>query len=179
MNTGVKIYYHEDFYRQKELVPEENYFSAGRFIDEYPTKEGSIYGFYGITSRPEQKVKLLDRSIPFEDIKKALDVLCFLYSEDVETGYGSTEVKDENSVVWGFEQYGIFAKRRENHVEAIWLCSSYLFPKDRAGQHLSKALFMLTHLYNLVLIDWDSEIICRFNSESSVKNYLTQNLAFD
>ena len=173
------IFYHEDFYRQIELVPEENYFATGRFIDELPSKEGSIHGIKNITVRPEQKIKLLERKISIEEIRKILDPISLSYSENVKKGYGQSAWKDKNTVVWGFEQYGIFVKRSDIFVEAIWLCDFYLFPQDRIGRHLANAIYLISKTYNLILIDWNKEIICRINSEKDVKEYLSQNLSFD
>src|SRR5436305_743424 len=144
------IFFHEDFYRQKELVPEENYFAAGRFIDDLPPKEGSIYGFNNIKVRPEQKIKLLDRKILTEEVREILDPICLLYSENVHTGYGQSDWKDKNTVVWGFEQYGLFVKSREGFVEAIWLTHSSVFPQTKSSQHLSKAMFDISRQYSLI-----------------------------
>jgi hypothetical protein len=173
------IFYHEDFYKQIELAPEENYFAAGRFINELPPKEGSIYGFSNITVRPEQKIKLLDRKIPFEEIKTILDPISLLYSENVKTGYGQSAWKDKNTVVWGFEQFGLFVKHQKSFVEAIWISDSPAFPQDKNGKHLSKAIFTISKTYALILIDWNKEIICRIRSEDDVREYLFQNLSFD
>lgn len=173
-----KIFYHEDFYRQIELIPEENYFSASRFITELPPTETSEHGIYNLTTRPEQKVTLLDRNISIVGIKNILDPIGLLYSEDVETGYGRTTLKDENTLVWGFERYGIFVKQNKGYAEALWLCNSSLFSPDNTPKFLSLALFSLMEYYSLVLIDWNKELICRAASEQNIKEYLAQNLAF-
>jgi hypothetical protein len=173
------IFYHEDFYRQIELVPEENYFAVGRFIDELPPIEGSIYGFKNMTVRSEQKITLLDRKILFKDIKNILDPICLLYSENVETGYGQSAWKDKNTVVWGFEQFGLFVKHQGSFVEAIWVSDSPAFSQEKNGKHLSKAIFTISKTYALILIDWNKEIICRIRSEEDVREYLFQNLSFD
>jgi len=173
------IFYHEDFYRQIELVPEENYFAAGRFIDELPLKEGSVYGFSNITVRPEQKITLLDRKISIQEIKTILDPISLSYSENVNTGYGQSSWEDKNSIVWGFERYGIFVKQKGKFIEAVWLSNSAAFSQQKTSRHLTDAIFQLSKQYSLILIDWDKEIICRFRSEDDVKEYLCQNLSFD
>lgn len=173
------IFYHEDLYRQIEFVPEENYFAAGRFIDSLPPKEDSIYGTYNITVRVEQKVKLLDRNISIEEIRKILDPISILYSENIHTGYGQSSSKAKNVVAWGFEQFGIFVTHRAFLVEAIWLCDSSVFPQIRTSDHLSQAIFSIAKSYSLILIDWNKETICRFRSVNDVKEYLYQNLPFD
>lgn len=179
VSNSTIIYYHEDFYRQIELVPEENYFTANRFIDDLPLKDGSIYGFKNITVRPEQKVRLLDRKISFEEVNKIFTPICLFYSESVTTGYGQSVWKDKNTVVWGFEQYGIFVKKEAEFIEAIWLSDSPLFPQRKTSKCLASAIFSISKQYSLILIDWNKEIICRIRSENDVREYLFQNLSFD
>jgi hypothetical protein len=160
-------------------VPEENYFAAGRFIDELTPKEGSIHGIYNITVRPEQKIKFSDRKIALEEIKKILDPISLSYSETIKTGYGQNTRKAKNTVVWGFEQYGLFVKHQGFIVETIWIGDSPGFSQDKHGKHLSKAIFTISKTYALILIDWNKEIVCRIRSEDDVKEYLYQNLSFD
>jgi hypothetical protein len=178
-NSNSPIYYHEDFYRQIELVPEENYFAANRFIDDLPPIEGSIYGFKNIAVRPEQKIKLLDRRIPFEETCKILNSISLFYSKNVTTGYGQSVWRDTNTVVWGFEQFGLFVKYQNSFVEAIWLSDSPVFSQLKTSQHLAKAIFSISKEYSLILIDWNKEIICRIRSQNDVREYLYQNLSFD
>lgn len=178
-NSNSPIYYHEDFYRQIELVPEENYFASNRFIDDLPPIEGSIYGFKNIAVRPEQKIKLLDRKISFEEVSNLFSPICLLYSENVTTGYGQYIQKAKNTVVWGFEQFGLFVKGQNSFIEAIWLSDSPAFPQLRTSNHLADAIFNISKQYSLILIDWNKEIICRIRSQNDVREYLYQNLSFD
>lgn len=173
------VYYHEDFYRQIELVPEENYFSTNRFIDDLPPKEGSIYGFKNITVRPEQKIRLIDRKISFEEVTKIFNPICLFYSENVTTGYAQSVWKDKNTVVWGFEQYGIFVKKEGEFIVAIWLSDSPFFPQLKTSNCIANAIFSIATRYSLILIDWNKEIVCRIQSENDVRKYLYQNLSFD
>jgi hypothetical protein len=172
------IFYHEDFYRQIELVPEENYFATGRFINSLPLEQDSMYGSYNITIRPEQKIKLLDRNISIEEIRNLLNPISLLYSENIQTGYGQSSAKAKNIIAWGFEQFGIFVTHRGSFVEAIWLCDSSAFPQIKTGHYLSQAIFSISKSYSLILIDWNKEKIFRFRSEDDVKKYLFQNLSF-
>lgn len=173
------IYYHEDFYRQIELVPEENYFATNKFIDNLLPKEGSIYGFKNISVRLEQKIKLTDRKITVEEVNKILTPISLSYSENVTTGYGQSSWREKNTVVWGFEQFGIFVKYQNHIVEAIWLSDSPAFPQLKTNKHLTFGIFSIAKKYSLILIDWNNEIICRIRSENDVREYLYQNLSFD
>jgi hypothetical protein len=173
------IFYHEDLYRQIELVPEENYFAANRFIEQLSPPESSIYGINTINVRSPQKVSLLDRKIKVEEIGNILTPISLSYSENVNKGYGQSSWKDQNTVVWGFEQFGLFVKKKATIIEAIWLSDSLAFPQLKTSQHLARAIFSISKPYSLILIDWNKELVCRFRSEIDVKVYLFQNLSFD
>ena len=178
-NNNAPIFYHEDFYRQIELVPEENYFASNRFIDELPPKESSIYGIKNMVVRPEQKIKLSDRMISFEEVSEILSPISLFYSENVNTGYGQSAWRDRDTFVWGFEQFGLFIKHKQKNVEAIWLSDSPTFPQLKTSNHLRDAIFALSKKYSLILTDWNKEIICRIRTENDVREYLYQNLSFD
>jgi hypothetical protein len=178
MKSSSTIFYHEDLYRQIELVPEENYFSVGKFIGDQSAENGSIYGFYNLRVRPEQKVKLLDRKISVTEINDVLGPLSLSYSEDIKTGYGQSIQKAKNTYVWGFEKYGLFIKSQTTLVEAIWLSDSPVFTQLNTSNHLNKALYCVAIRYSLILIDWNKEFICRIRSENDAREYTFQNLPF-
>ena len=175
------IYFHEDDYRQIELVPQENFHDNLKFITEESVNvNSSEYGFESIIERKEQKLKLSDRNISLIEICKILDPICLSFSEYVETGYGQAVFVAGNTVVWGFERYGIFVKYNKDFiVEAIWLCSSFLFSQDNSGKTLSKALSAIADVYKLILIDWNKEIIVSINMVGELEKYLNMVLGFD
>lgn len=173
------IYYHEDFYRQIELIPEENYFSTNKYINDLPLTEGSKYGIYNIVERKEQKVKTIDRNIPLSGIKKLLNPLSLFYSDQVQSGYSTAVYNVENTVVWGFERYGIFVECNDSYAKNIWLCNSAKFSKENTGKFLAKALKSIGEYYALILVDWNKELVVKLDSEQIILDYLNQNLAFN
>jgi len=137
------------------------------------------YGTYEMTSRLEQPVKLLDRKIPLTEMRRILDPISFIYSEDVKTGYGNNVHQAKNTVVWGFEQYGLFVKYEQTLVVAFWLSHSPQFPNVRTAQHLADAIFKTSNRYSLIFVDWNIEFLCRLSSERVIKDYFYQNYSFD
>ena len=79
----------------------------------------------------------------------------------------------------GFWTIRVVVKRKNKFIEAIWLSDSPVFPQLKTSTHLTKAIFNISKLYSLILIDWNKEIICRIRSESDVREYLYQNSSFD
>ena len=175
------IIFHEDFYRQIELVPVENYFERNSFIENLPDNAASEYGFEYCRARKEQPIKISERKIYLEPIKELFTPLASDYFTHVEAAYGSTVTyKKENTVVWGFDRYGVFAETdKDGIVESIYLCQNNKFFIDNNGDTLSKALFLLGQQYDLVLIDWNQEIIIRFYSKPEIEKYLVKILNFD
>jgi hypothetical protein len=125
------IFYHEDSYRQIDLIPEENYFSSGKVIEGLSQDDQAAFGFSKMIVRPTEPTRLLDRKILFKELKTHLDPLSLAFSDKVSTGYGQYSSIAENIVVWGFEQYGIFVKVQSSLVEAMWLADSFTFPQDK------------------------------------------------
>jgi hypothetical protein len=173
------VYYHEDFFRQIELVPLENYFSLGASINSLNSIEKTEYGFYKIQSRKEPFFSLVERRISKEDLKIILNPLSEFYSEEVLTGYSDKSSIDENTVAWVFERFALFAKHSDGFVNAIWLSNSSLFLTNNSCELLLKALTDLTECFGLVLVDWNKLIVCRTNSNQGIKDYLINTLNFD
>lgn len=177
---GTTIFFHEDFYRQIELIPEENFFATQKYIEELPKKEGSIYGFKGCVQRTEELIKITGRKIALVELNDLLLSESFIYSDQVKSGYGSSNsYVMENTVCWGFERYGIFAEHENNTVVSLWLCNSHLFKKDNSGQVLYSKLLLLGSKYQLILVDWNKELTVRISSPEHCRNYLANEMYFE
>jgi hypothetical protein len=173
------IFFHEDFYKQIELIPRQNYFAANRVIEELPEPNGSGAGFLSCTIRPEHLVKVEDLKIPFNDVKSLLDPLALSFHNKITSGYSTTTYKVENTVAWAFERFGIFIEHEEGIVNSIWLCKSAKFPSDNTGKVLIQALKTLSINFNLILADWNQEVIVDISKEKKLNNYLVDVLAFE
>lgn len=173
------IYFHEDNYRQIELVPEENYFFTKSQIVSFQSPKTSIYGFSEIKVRKEQKIQLLERKISIHSLNEIINPISLSYSDQINTGYGQHVEKAKNIVVWGFEQYGIFIKLKQNIIEAIWLSDSIEFPQLKSCSRLSEAIFLVCQEYSLILVDWNKELICRAKRIVDIKDYLIENFSFE
>lgn len=173
------IYYHEDFYRQIELMPEENYFKLLRDTENKSIPD-SDYGFIKIKERNEYSIKTEDKQIKFKNVNDTLAPFIINYYCIVETGYGShTELKI-NTVAFGFERIAIFIEKNKNDIiKNIWLCQSPLLPNDFSGRNLILALDKLGKEYGLILIDWDEEVAVRLTSLKSIHKYLTEAFGFN
>lgn len=174
-----QVYFHEDFYRQIELIPEENYFAAHEYINDLPDLVRTPYGFYGTIARKEQPIEILDRKISLNDINSILFNLGGILFKSIQYGYSSAVYEKENTVAWGFERLGIILEYNINElITQMWLLSSSAFGENNEGIHISKALNVLGKNYNLILVDWDINGLVRISSQTAVNNYLIEVFGF-
>lgn len=176
------IFFHEDFYRQIELIPEENYFAAHKNIEDIGDTKGVETDFIKAISREDYtktSIKLIDRKITLHNMKKLLDPISINFFNEVETGYGETINKLQNTVAWGFERYGIFVQFNEKSlIINIWICDSPEFIKDNSGRFLFNALAKMGKIHNLILIDWNLEIVIKLSNHNLTKEYLEETYGF-
>lgn len=173
------IFFHEDFYKQIELLPQENYFAIlNNAHSDLNNKDD--YGFISIIERGEQKIRTEGLSIQFEALKQKLEKFAIEKYDTVKTGYGNTIITKENTVALGFERIAIFFELTEaGIIKNIWLCQSIDLPKISIDNNLFNALSTLGMEYNLILVDWNEEVAIRLSSTKAVQIYLRDNFAFN
>jgi hypothetical protein len=177
------IFYHEDFYKQIELVPEGNYFKTIRDISDVNDLHGYAndkeHGFYKILERGTINVKTESSNIDFEIVKKELIPFAFIFFTKVKTGYGRSLTVKENTFAFGFERVAIFFETTtKGTIKTIWLAQSSDLPKANNPINLLKALLILGSHFKLILIDWNEEVVIRINSEERIQQYLQEAFAF-
>lgn len=172
------VFFHEDYYKQIELVPEQNYFKAIIDIENLPSKDENEYGFPNAIARDEHLVKLSDSRILFNQFYERLAPIAINYFNKVSTGYGNNIQIKENTIAFGFERLGIFASFEKEIVTNIWLCLSPLFIQTQNCEKILSALHILGTTYKLALIDWDEEIIIRLSNYKASEEYLMNTFGF-
>lgn len=174
------IFFHEDFYREIEVIPQENYFSiVASLLDNFNPNDEDINGFISITLREDQKIKTEDLNIQFSAIKQCLKEYVIKDFKIVKTGYSNTITIKKNTVALGFERIALFFELTSTSiVKNIWLCQSIDLPKISIGNNLFNALHILGKEFSLVLVDWNEEIAVRLSSSKAVTTYLKDNFAF-
>ncbi len=174
------IVFHEDFYRQVEFVPEENYFERNNYINNLPPNQGGESGFEHCIAREEQPIKTSTRQIPLEEIRELLSPLASSFFTHVEAAYGTTVTyRKENTVVWGFDGYGIFVETdKADIVQNIYITHNSHFDIVGNGIPIAKALILLGQKHKLVLIDWDQEIVIRIALKHITYQYLRDTYHF-
>jgi hypothetical protein len=174
------IFYHEDFYRQIELVPQANYFKVRREIST-ANAETPENGWLTIRERGEHFIKTEDVKIEIELVRQALTPFILKEFKTVTTGYGSSVTTRKSTIAFGFERLALFFELDETHsiVLNIWMTQSTLLPMDNSGKNLFQALITLGIKYQLILVDWDEEVAIVLTATHNVQKYLTERFSFN
>lgn len=177
-SNGGPIFIHEDFYRQIELIPRENYFATLNQIGEIQDIQVNSDSFKCV-SRNEHIVQTSDKLIKLKRLRSIFSNLATSHHKIVTTGY-STHVENlENTVVWGFERIGFFVEYDKSLVKNIWLGSSAKFSKEsNSSESICEALSLIAEI-DLILVDWNQEIIVDIRSKKQLEKYLSEVLGFD
>jgi hypothetical protein len=170
------LFYHEDSYRQIEIIPEENYFKALIEIDQIPSTTDHTQGFPICTSREELLIRTRDLNISLQELQNILEPLSEKKFNEVYTGYGNKMQVKDNVVAYGFKRLGLFIEFQSDLVINIWLGQSILFKQDNLN--LVTAINNISVKYRLLLIDWDEEVVIRTSSLLLIENYLQNVFGF-
>lgn len=179
MRMKHSIFFHEDFYRQIELIPQENYFTILSNVNNNSLEYEDGNGFVSISERGEQKIKTEELNILFESVKQKLEKFIIEKYDVVKTGYNNTITIKENTVALGFERIAIFFELTiTGIIKNIWLCQSIDLPKISISNNLLNSMVILGKEYNLILVDWNEEVAIRLSVTNTVMTYLRENFAF-
>ncbi len=177
----MSIFLHEDFYRQIELIPEENIFSTRNINDKISeTITVSENGWFDeIIVRPETMVKTANRKIELSTIQNILESYSYDSYKKVLTGYSSYEKRMENTYAYTFERIAIFVEfSAEKIVTNLYFYTVDKARKDTKNAILPKILNEIGERFNLILVDWDENISIRLKSINNIYQYLSEIFGF-
>ena len=148
--STLSLFYHEDFFLQVEIVPNENL-------------------VVGLTKT--EKIALNTRKILPAELEQVLNLLGLERVETVFTGYGSSYRNlHKNCVGYGNSLGAIYYTYHENVVQNIWLVNhGYV-----NATSLSDCLEELGKRWNLSLNDWVLNQTVDLNDRLAVSQYLIQ-----
>ncbi|MBX7227077.1 MAG: hypothetical protein K1X55_13670 [Chitinophagales bacterium] len=170
---GPTIFYHEDDFRQVEIVPSDNLLSLkteSEKVDTFAKEHFDGSGFTDIYVRnDENKTKLNQRRIDPSDLEKILSSLGFDRIPNVLTGYGqSYREQHKNCVAFGKDYCAVYYDFQDNVVEHIWFTNHWSMDRER----LAKSLHELGQQWNLLLQDWNLTITVDLMDKSLIDQYL-------
>lgn len=172
------VFFHEDSYKQIELIPEQNYFKALNDIDKLPSNSDAQYGYAVSVQRDKHLIQTESLKISLQEIISLLSPISLSFFQEVKTGYGNQYKIKEDTIAFGFERLGVFIEFNAEIVTNIWLGLSIEFKNSKTPNNLLDALHYMGDKYNLVLVDWDEESVVRLSFIQSIKNYLIETFEF-
>lgn len=170
---GPTIFYHEDDFRQVEIVPSDNLSSLkteSEKVDTFAKEHFDGSGFTDIYVRnDENKTKLNQRRIDPNDLEKILSSLGFDRIPNVLTGYGkSYREQHKKCVAFGKDYCAVYYDFQDNVVEHIWFTNHWSMDRER----LAKSLHKLGQQWNLLLQDWNLTVTVDLKDKSLIDQYL-------
>lgn len=163
-----EIFFHEDDYRQIELLPLENLgfcLEQAGVIDAFSKEHWTGAGWDAMHLREENPQPLSALCIGLDDIRLALATITFEY-DAVSTGYSSWRQPCPDIHAFGAaDGRTLFVQIADGIAVAIW-CSD-----------LSLAWQMLPQAERLLVVDWGWSFVSPLQDTPKLLAYLRQRLA--
>lgn len=169
-----KIFFHEDDYLQIEILHRENKDFCKKQISnicDFTNEHKTNGGYTDIFVREESlKKSIKEYSIKVSEMEKALSKL-FEISDNVFTGYGSYEVKCENTkAVYKDDDTVLYFEYEDEVINHIWL-NRDIDETDR--KIIYDMLNILSSLIDFILVDYDMLYILEFKNKEDIDKYIT------
>jgi hypothetical protein len=164
-------YFHEDSYRQIELLPKENFTLVARTAEEIAKLDESNFDDNGWTNcyiRNEVDFPMINREI---DVKAMSDFMLengFSEFSKVATGYSSTIVECQNITAFEKDSIKICFDFKGNIVNSVWLNSS---PFSNDSDQYKDFLLNISLEYQLLLADWNNSTIVDSTIPEEIDKY--------
>lgn len=170
---GQTIFYHEDDFRQVEIVPGDNLstlVAESKNVDTFAKEHFDGSGFSDIYVRNDKnKTKLNQLRIDPKDLEKILSALGFDRIPNVLTGYGQNyREQHKNCVAFGGDYCAVYYDFQDNVVEHIWFTNHWNMDREK----LAKSLYDLGQQWNLLLQDWNQTVTVDLKDKKSIDQYL-------
>jgi len=166
------IFYHEDSYKQVQLVPFENFSELIKeasnvkdFGEKHSIKGG---GYSDLYIREGNSFKLKAKGIKSIELDTVFTKLPIERFEVVTTGIRPGEMKSENTLGYGEDYHGIFFDTESDIVTGIWIDGSPHIEKDE----FSRVLNEIGSKWNLLLMDWNSLELIDLKNKGQIEKYL-------
>jgi hypothetical protein len=170
---GLTIFYHEDDFRQVEIVPNDNLstlITESENVDTFAKEHFDGNGYTDIYVRNDaDKTKLNQRRIAPNDLENVLRSLGFDRIPNVLTGYGQNYRElHKDCVAFGKDYCAVYYDFKDNVVEHIWFTNHWSMDKGR----LAESLHGLGQQWNLLLQDWNLTLTVNLKDKNAIDQYL-------
>lgn len=172
-----KLYFHEDFYCQVELLPRENLSVLeieNEKIEDFAEKHSDGFGFTDIYVRNGQKIKTSDRKIELGDFEKVMLESGFQKYSNVYSGYSSYEEQCKNTLGFKLDSSVVYCDFENDLIKNIWIDNFRFSNSSDKKEQLINGLFAIGEKWNLILNDWDLTETFDLMSKSEIERYISE-----
>lgn len=165
------LFYHEDDYRQVEIVPAENLhllLMQADNIEDFGEKHSEGSGYTDMMVRAEHEIPLKDRRIKTSELEAILGGLAVPKNEQVSTGIRPGEITCERTIGYGENYHGLFFDYEGEIVNSVWITGTYAFDSGK----LLDTLHEIGARWNLLLMDWNSLELIDLRKRESIEKYI-------
>ena len=165
------IFYHEDDYRQVEIVPSENFeklIRQAENVQDFADQHFDGSGYTDIMVRDDNGFKLNQRGIIVNELDSFLSELGLEKYTEVSTGIRPGEMKSKNTIGYGKNYRAIFFDYETDTVQSIWVSGTPEVEKTLYAETLNK----IGMKWNLLLMDWNSLELIDLRNHEQIGKYL-------
>ena len=172
-------YFHEDFFRQVEFCPRENFDylknenkEISKFAEEHSDGNGLFTDIY-VREETNQK-SIFEKQILLSELDSILLSLGLDRIENVYSGYSSFKEKCKNTIAYKFDTAEIFIVSEENFVKDFFITGFRFYEIEEIKDRLEEILYKIGTEYGLILNDWDLTEVIDLNDRTEIKKYLNE-----
>ncbi|MBO3697721.1 hypothetical protein [Roseivirga sp. E12] len=165
------IFYHEDDYRQVEIIPDENFselIKQAENVQDFAEKHFDGGGYTDMMVREENGFKLKQRGIKTRELDLILSELPIKRYTEVSTGIRPGEMTSKNTFGYGENYNGIFFDFESDSVTGIWVAGS----PSVENEEFAQALNNIGNKWSLLLMDWNSLELIDLKDKEQIEKYL-------
>ena len=172
-----KLYFHEDFYCQVELLPRETNAELEKEnekIENFAQKHSDGLGFTDIYMRDGPKIKTSERKIHLGDFEKVMIESGFQKYSNVYSGYSSHEELCKNTLGFELDSSIVYCDFENNLIKNIWIDNFRFSNSSDKKEQLINGLFSIGEKWNLILNDWNLTETFDLMNKGEIESYISE-----
>jgi hypothetical protein len=147
-----RLYFHEDFYCQVELLPRENFSELEKEnekIEDFAQRHSDGFGFTDIYVRNGHKIRTSDRKIKLGDFEKVMLESGFQKHPNVYSGYSSYEERCKNTLGFELDSSVVYCDFENDLIKNIWIDNFRFSNSSDKKEQLINGLFSIGDKWDL------------------------------
>jgi hypothetical protein len=174
------VFFHEDNYRQTELLPVQNLLTKQpelHSVLHHAEKNFTGDGFLSCSCREETAFPLSELQIDKKEFKALIKTGSLFYFDTVYTGYSTQRILKKDTRGFGFENYILYYEFSNDVIINCWLDYNPISEDlNNYPERLQNVLLKLGSAYGLILIDWNECQTVNLANKHALCDYMKEAL---